>query len=292
MGLSIHEITPQRLDLWLDELKTPGKWTLKRKMFKNELKLLSTVLNYYGSYHDDPDFHFPIKKRHRLGIELHRRTVKNKDLSEKAFLTFRDNLRTLNGTGELMAALATVQYYQALRISEAAALRWEDVELNKKSPKKSRVRVRRIVVWPRKKALASFIQDGFKNSKANDGVKEQPMFPETFAVLSKLHNERAKGLIFELNGTHLEYRAIQSAYDRSFREAGLPFTGTHVMRHGGCRRVYNQVGDLAVAQQLLGNADLKSTMVYAKRDASALTEVAQKHWQKKSRLPANACNLD
>lgn len=131
IGLSIHEITPQRLDLWLDELKTPGKWTLKRKMFKNELKLLSTVLNYYGSYHDDPDFHFPIKKRHRLGIELHRRTVKNKDLSEKAFLTFRESLRTLNGTGELMAALATVQYYQALRISEAAALHWEDVDLNR-----------------------------------------------------------------------------------------------------------------------------------------------------------------
>ena len=55
------------------------------------------------------------------------------------------------------------------------------------------------------------------------------------------------------------------------------------MRHGGCRRVYNQEGgDLAVAQQLLGNSDLKSTLVYAKRDASALTQVAQKHWDKKN----------
>ena len=140
--------------------------------------------------------------------------------------------------------------------------------------------------------MASFIQDGFKNSKANDGLKEQPMFPETFGVLSKLKTPEAKGLVFQIDGTHLEYRAIQSAYDRTFRKVGLPFTGTHVMRHGGCRRVYNQVGDLAVAQQLLGNADLKSTLVYAKRDASALTEVAQKQWQKKSRLPANACNLE
>jgi len=55
------------------------------------------------------------------------------------------------------------------------------------------------------------------------------------------------------------------------------------MRHGGCQRVYNQEGgDLAVAQQLLGNSDLKSTLVYAKRNASALTEVAQRHWSKKS----------
>jgi site-specific recombinase XerD len=54
------------------------------------------------------------------------------------------------------------------------------------------------------------------------------------------------------------------------------------MRHGGCRRVYNEGGgDLAVAQQLLGNSDLKSTLVYAKRSASALTEVAEKQWREK-----------
>ena len=54
------------------------------------------------------------------------------------------------------------------------------------------------------------------------------------------------------------------------------------MRHGGYRRVYNEEGgDLAVAQQLLGKPDLKSTLVYVKRSASALTEVAEKQWRKK-----------
>ena len=56
-----------------------------------------------------------------------------------------------------------------------------------------------------------------------------------------------------------------------------------LVQYGGSRRVYNQEGgDLAVAQQLLGNSDLKSTLVYAKRDADALTKVAQKHWDKKN----------
>lgn len=290
LNLSIYEISPQRIDFWLDELKAPGSWTMKsrkRKTFKNELKLLSTILSYYGTYHDDPDFRFPIKKRHRLGIELHRKTVKQKDLGEDAFLKFRDALKS-----EVMAALATVQYYQALRISEAAALHWEDVDIDPSQPANSRLRIQRIVVWPRKKELDSFLQEGFKNSKANDGLKEQPVFPETFETLSKIHGPGARGLIFTVEGKHLEYRSIQSAYDRAFKKAGLPFSGTHVMRHGGCRRVYNQEGDLAVAQQLLGNSDLKSTLVYAKRNASALTEVAKKHWQKKSRLPANACNLE
>ena len=87
------------------------------------------------------------------------------------------------------------------------------------------------------------------------------------------------GLIFHINGRLLEYREIQSAYERTVKARGLLYRGTHVMRHGGCRRVYNQGGDLAVAQQLLGNSDLKSTLVYAKRNANALTEVAQQYWE-------------
>ena len=51
------------------------------------------------------------------------------------------------------------------------------------------------------------------------------------------------------------------------------------MRHGGCRKVYNLTGDLAVAKQILGNSSLKSVAVYAVRDTSALDEVAQKSWK-------------
>jgi len=290
---SIHEITPQRIDLWFDQLKNPKSWTMqskKRTTFKNELKLLSTILTYFSDYHDDPEFQFPIKPRHRLAVRLNRSRVKSKDLREEEFFLFREQLRPLGVTGELLAVLATVQYYQALRISEAAALHWEDVELDFASPSRSRVRVTRMVVWPRKKEIPSFIQHGFKNAKSNGGMKEQPMFPETFEALSALYEPGAKGLIFQAEGSHLEYGTIQRTYDRSFQKASLPYSGTHVMRHGGCRRVYNEQGDLAVAQQLLGNSDLKSILVYAKRNASALTEVAQRHWEKTVRLAASGCN--
>ena len=136
---------------------------------------------------------------------------------------------------------------------------------------------------------------GFKNAEANGGVKEQPMFPETFDALMKLHHEGAKGLVFGTKGSHLEYRDIKRTFNRAFRMAGLPYNGTHIMRHGGCRRVLNQErGDLGVAQQLLGNSSLKTTLFYAKRDASALTDVAQKHWDRRSTptLPATACKFE
>lgn len=52
------------------------------------------------------------------------------------------------------------------------------------------------------------------------------------------------------------------------------------MRHGGCRNLYNESGDLSVAQQLLGDKSEEAARVYAQRKVSALTDVADVHWQK------------
>ncbi len=297
MDLSIHQITSQRLDQWIDELKAQAKRSTKgRKSFEHELGLLAIVFKYYGDYHEeDMHFRFPIKDRHRKDIWL--KVAKShapKDLSAEEFERFRKEL--LKGpNGELMAVLATVQYFQALRISEAAAIDWEDVRLDAKSPFKSRLMICRSVVWPRKRGFESYVKAGFKNSDSNGGVKEQPLFPEAFEALNAWKGKGSKsGLVFQVHGEHLEYRPIQYAYNRAFKQAGLPYRSTHVMRHGGCRNIYNEVPDTAVAQQLLGNTTLQATLVYAKRHAGALTRVAESHWErsKKTRVAATGCKSE
>ncbi len=35
-----------------------------------------------------------------------------------------------------------------------------------------------------------------------------------------------------------------------------------------------------MAKQLLGNKDLRTTLIYVQRDVSALTDVAQLHWKR------------
>ncbi len=286
LGFTIHEITPQRVDHWLDELKDPKSWTMKskkRKMFDHELSLLSTILKYYDNYHDDPEFRFPIKQRHKDGVWLKRSSgAKDKQLPEEHFLKFREALRSLP-EGKLLAGLATVQYYQALRISEVAALYWEDVYLDQENPNQSRLKVRRKVFWPRKKGRKSCVQDGFKNAGSghNEGMKEQPLFPESHEALAERHCPGARGLVFEIEGTHLKYGLLQHRYDKAFKKAELPYSGTHVMRHGGCSRLFDERGDLGVAKQILGNSSLRSVEVYARRSKTALTDVAKQHWEKK-----------
>jgi integrase len=292
MDLTLYELTPEAVDHWLDDLKDESSWTMqskKRTTFKNELKLLNTILNFaVDCLGEREDFRFPIRNRHRKSIRLNRKVFRSKDIKEAEFLKFRETLLTLyldenlKEKGRTLWALSTVQYYQALRISEAAALFWEDVYLDLENPKNSRIKVNKAVFWPRVAKMKSFIKPGFKNDKSSGGVKELPLFPESFHALKALSESKKTQLIFQWEGRHLEYREIQSAYDRAFKKLGLSYRGTHIMRHGGCRRVYNEEGgDLAVAQQLLGNSDLKSTLVYAKRSASALTEVAEKQWREK-----------
>jgi len=293
LDLAVYEITPKRIDSWLDELKETARFSTKRLTrisFGHELSLLSTILKYYRDYHDDTSFQFPVKQRHREGIKLSLpRTSVPKDLSESEFLKFREELRRCKN-GEMLATLATVQYFQALRISEAAGLYWEDIVLDSEVPWNSRVKVVRSVCYPHRGGEEAFVKGGFKNSSGNKGIKEQPMFPEVFEVLSELYQPRASGLIFGIDGKPIPYRIIQSHFDRSFRRAELPYRGTHVMRHGGCRRVFNEVAELPIAQQLLGNADLKTTLVYAKRHAGALTKVVHGYWEKRASLLASACN--
>jgi hypothetical protein len=175
MTVPIDEVTPKVVDAWLDELKDPNHWTMrskKRQSFDHELSLLSTILKYYVNYNDDSAFQFPIKQRHKDGVWLNRtRKVVSKHLPEGEFLKFREELLK-QAEGMMLAVLASVQYYQVLRISEAAALYWEDVQLDWATPHNSRVRIVRSITWLRQKGLPSFIKVGFKNADANQGIKD------------------------------------------------------------------------------------------------------------------------
>lgn len=281
LNLPINDLTPHVVDGWLVRLKADALASERkttRKSFEHELTLLTVILKYYGEYRDDPNFRHPVKARHRKAAQLNRRTIpKQKDMSEDEFLKFREEL-SKGSHADVMVPLATVQYYQALRVSEAAALHWEDILFDAVEPVKSRLRVVRSAFWPRKKGMCSEVRPGFKNSKACGGVKYQPLFRGSYEELAEFQNGAASGLIFQVDGQLLEYRQIQYAYDSAFKRSGLPYSATHVMRHGGCSRVYNQVVDIEVAKQHLGNQSTQTTMIYAKRSTAALTEFAAAEW--------------
>jgi integrase len=289
MDIPIETITPTFIDCWIDEKKRLINQYGRedhRKSFEHELTLLSTILRYYIEYNDETKYLHPVKKRHREAVKVRREGVNKaaQDLTLEEFLRFREKLAQ-GSYGHSLAALATVQFFQALRISEAAALRWEDVVLDRREPHKSRLTVRQHVVYLRRRDMADYIEKGFKNASANEPVKEQPLFPGSYDALKSVFIVGGQGLIFRnSNGSFFTYRQIQAAYNRAFVRARLPYRGTHVLRHGGTRNVYNETGDLSIAQQILGNSDMETTLVYARRHKGALTKLAESHWGRERHL--------
>ena len=285
MKLPVREITPKVVNEWIDYLidnvhRFPQ--ARNRKSFVKELTLLGVILRYYDDNEDDPDFKFPIKGRHRKAVLIRTDSkVEDRDLSHEEFLLVAQAFDKLkNKNSPVLKCLFIVQYRQALRVSEAAALHWEDLKMDFRNHVESRVRICRHIEWSRATGIESELTNGFKNSKSLGGFKDQPVFTESFQALKQLHFVGAKGLVFkDEQGEFFSYRAIQAVYGQAFKLAGVEFKGTHQLRHGGCRLVYNRTGDLAVASQILGNQDAETIKIYAKRDKSALNEVARKEWE-------------
>ena len=46
--------------------------------------------------------------------------------------------------------------------------------------------------------------------------------------------------------------------------ANLPYRSTHILRHGGCSRLFNMSGgNVIIASQLLGNSEKETLKTYA-----------------------------
>lgn len=275
MDYQMNQITPAVVDMWIDYLKSLPRKSI-RESFYTELTLLTNIINFYISY--DDNYVSPVKKRHRNSIVVKNIQKPVKELSEADFKMFRDYLEQHYGLR--LAAMATIQYYQALRISEVAALEKEDFKINDKNPNQSIVFITRSVRYSKDKK-SSEIQQGFKNSKVNGGFKALPLMKESYLYYKKLISSISTSQLFLDDKEKLfNYRAIENAYNRSFKGAGLKVSGTHVLRHGGASDCYDKSGgDLGVVQQLLCNTDLKSVQVYARRHKKALAQYNTKNWK-------------
>lgn len=283
LPMPIRSITSRVIDEWIDLLhESLGKTqqSSTRVSFSHELSVLRCVLKFYASDFDDDAFGMPLKDRHVENVRVREAPPRHRDLTVDEFEAFLFELRK-GKYGETLGAMARLQFEQALRISEAAGVFHEDLVLDAAHPERSRLRLCRHVFYPRRGGEAPSILPGFKNSRGGStSVRVVPLFPAAFEALTKYGAGKGRGLVFGTGPlAPFSARQIQKAYDTAFARAGLPYTGTHVLRHGGARRVLNESGgDLTLAQMVLGHDDLDSTLVYAKRSQDAFQRHVDKAW--------------
>ena len=283
-SLSINSFNSKTVDRWLDESKANAlKYSVKRLSFKHELDFIRTVFNFLIE-EDEINTINPVKRRHYRACKVReRKSPAEKDLTWDECLLFMEQMKT-GRHGLITPTMITIQYKHALRISEVAALRFEDVFLNHDHPEDSHITIQYKAIYRRKKGAAVEAEPELKNKKNTvlvDGKKKHRLRPEVYEALKDFWSPDKKGLMFpDDNGDIIKYKVLQNIYDRAFKKAGLNYRGTHVVRHGGTREILNMTGDLTLSQQHLGNSSISATMVYAQRDRSAFDEFTKSLWEK------------
>ena len=138
-----------------------------------------------------------------------------------------------------------------LRVGEALALRWQDVQLTRK-----RIYVRNTVVRLANRKQ-SFIQDSVKSESSRRTI---PLTPEAISILEQQYARRTSEWVFTNDdGERLSYEALRYQTRKACDEAGIEFRGEHVFRHTFATNCYHKGIDVKILSRLLGHADVNIT---------------------------------
>lgn len=275
--LEVEKIDPSTIDSWISYVKRPeylANLNSTRIGFEHEFTVLRGILNYYASRFNR-NYRLPFLKDHNKMLKVREKQSIRKDLSVDEFKKFIAALADLlAGTQhEVIYYIALAQYAIYGRIQDAAALHFEDFDFDR-----SKIYVRRKIQWARVKGEIDRITEGSKTNRGkelhmNDFAKK--VFKE-WVMKSGVRS----GLLFHYKGEIVTYRQIAHRYDQALKAAGLPFTGTHLIRHASLSEHYDTCKDILSTAKVAGHSDLRATERYAKARDESVTETQRQMGEK------------
>jgi integrase len=155
--------------------------------------------------------------------------------------------------------IALIMLRCGLRVSEAAALCWDAVELDGEPF----MNICRTVHWERFKGGKSVLNGTTKNGEP----RRFPIISEVASFLKawKLISGRTSGLIFGVSELEVvKYRAVQYRFNRAFKACGMPYTATHLLRTTFATNMQEYGSAERAISVALGHKDFKMTRHYAK----------------------------
>jgi integrase len=256
-NVKVSEVTSATIDRWLDWLKRqPTAKNPGRKSFERELTVLTLILNWYRNY-KDASFIVQITKRHREDCRYKPVVPRRAD-----YFARTDEIRSWiewlrKCQSPVYAELATFMILTGCRVSEAAALKWDAIDVKLKL-----ARIVRTVHWDhwtRKPSL--------QETTKTDGSARVVLLPDVLVALLGEIRSRNPGSQFVFlgrNGDLLKYNAIQSRFNAGFKALDLPWRSTHICRHTYATMALFATRDLTSVQASLGHSRREMTEKYAK----------------------------
>ncbi len=81
--------------------------------------------------------------------------------------------------------------------------------------------------------------------------------------------------VFHVEGNPLNYCTIQVNYRGAQRKSGIPYSGTHILRHGMAKLARKVGGGLDAVMAMTGHKDIKLADHYSKCDEDDQKEIAE-----------------
>jgi integrase len=162
-----------------------------------------------------------------------------------------------------------MQFYTAGRVGEVAGLQWSNVDL-----KNRRLLIKHTCIW-------CMTNKTFLELKLFPKNKETRVCYITDEIRDILLRQRAfkipgNDFVFHVKGNPLNYGTIQLNYREAQRKSGVPYTGTHILRHGMAKLARKVGGGLDAVMAMTGHKDIKLANHYSRCDESDQKEVSEK----------------
>lgn len=274
--LPMDKITPSKITYWVnkhvehfktDEYQGSGRGKAGRCNLSNELNMLVTIFNWYKASEQFENeallLTCPVKTKHRKLGFIKPVPEKKKQIDVQSAFLFFDYLPPL------YRELAMMQFYCAGRIGEICGMQWSNIDI-----KNRRMLIKHSCVFHPVNKTFLELKPFPKNKES------RPVFitDEIMEVLKRREPFRIKGndFVFHVEGKPINYCTVQMNYRDAQRKSGVPYSGTHILRHGMAKLARQIGGGLDAVLAMTGHKDLKLADHYSKCD-----EDDQKHFSEK-----------
>ncbi|MBX3022796.1 MAG: site-specific integrase [Bdellovibrionales bacterium] len=275
----MEDITSTVINRWIErnkkfftseEYKAKGRGCAGRCNLYNELNLFTTIFNWYKAEdefeHESRELFTPIRPRHKKMAFIREPTVK----PEQKKITVEAAFKFISALTEIYADLALVQFYCAGRIGETAGIQIPNIYLEEEY-----FMIKDSISWCNKSKMFEYLKPYPKNKEARRVHIHGPLRE----IIERRLKDKYPGCnyLFHIEGRPLNYCTIQANYRLAQQKTGIPYRGTHCLRHGMAtlaRRVGGMGLDSVVA--MTGHKDLKLADHYSKIDGEVQKETSIK----------------
>lgn len=274
--LPMDHITTSRISEWVqhwvkffstDDYHGSGRGKARRCNLNNELNMFVTIFNWYKQSEEFEkealSLTNPVKTKHKKMGFIRPIPDKRKQIDLDSAFLFFDFLRPL------YRDLAMMQFYTAGRVGEVAGIQWSNIDFKNK-----RLLIKDTCVWSTSNKMFVELKAFPKNREA------RPVYitDEIMEVLNRRLAFRLPNndFVFHVDGEPLNYCTIQINYRGAQRKSGVPYTGTHVLRHGMAKLARKVGGGLDAVLAMTGHKDLKLADHYSKSNEDDQKEFSEK----------------